>query len=193
MSQRFYIFLFMTDTTNYFYLIVAILATIALLIQTIGIFTGLDTDADFSGGNDLFDAQGFSLISLKTLTGFAFALGWAGILLRDYFDSEFVLGIVSFCVGITFMFFLAFLIKHLTALSQNKCFRIQFCVNKTADVYLSIPAHGAGFGKIQVSINGTIHEIAAMTTGEMIPTGNKVLITEVLDEHSVKVLLFQQS
>ena len=60
-------------------------------------------------------------------------------------------------------------------------------IGKTAEVYLKIPAHKSGTGKIQVSINGSFHELNAVTEGEEILSGesvkiinteNKILIVE---------------
>ena len=54
-------------------------------------------------------------------------------------------------------------------------------------VYLRIPATGSGKGKVQVSQNGSVHELDALTDGDEIPSGAKVKIVEIIDNETVKV------
>jgi membrane-bound ClpP family serine protease len=52
-------------------------------------------------------------------------------------------------------------------------------MNKTASVYLTIPASKSGKGKIQISVRGSMHELDAMTEGDKIETGAPVKVVRV--------------
>ena len=69
--------------------------------------------------------------------------------------------------------------KKLSKLEANGAYKIADSVGKTAEVYLRIPERGKGKGKIQISINGSIHELDALSKGEEIPTGAKVKVEAV--------------
>ena len=82
------------------------------------------------------------------------------------------------------------LIKQILKLSEDNSFKIENTINKTADVYLTIPESKSGKGKVQISVNGSFHELDAMTLStEKIPSGavikviaveNNILIVEKL-------------
>ena len=67
-------------------------------------------------------------------------------------------------------------------LAEDNSFKISNTLNKTADVYLTIPEKKTGKGKIMISINGSFHELDAMTENEQIPTGSVVKVVKI--EHS---------
>ena len=64
-------------------------------------------------------------------------------------------------------------------LEHNGAYKIADCVGKSCDVYLRIPAAGEGRGKVQISLNGSIHEFDAVSTGEALATGKRVKVVAV--------------
>ena len=96
--------------------------------------------------------------------------------------------IVSMLIGCCFVYMFFIIKKQTKKLEHNGAFEIADCIGKTTSVYLRIPAQRRGVGKVQVSINGSILEIDAMTNdGNDIASNSKVRITEVLDNHTVLV------
>ena len=83
------------------------------------------------------------------------------------------------------MFF--FIKKQTKKLEHNGAFRIEDSLGKSVDVYLRIPAGKSGKGKVQVSLNGSVQEISAMTEGESIASGQKVKVVSVVDRSTVLV------
>lgn len=178
------------DTMLQVYWIAAILASAVFVVQAIGIFMGFDSDADFDGGDADFDVDGFHLVSVKTIVCFILGFGWTGVLLYDSIESLWLLNLLAFGVGLLFMLIIAFLMFQMMKLAQDNSFRIASTVGKTAEVYLRIPAAKADAGKITVSVEGSIHELEAVTKGDAdIPTGSRVRIVEALDENVVVVEL----
>lgn len=172
--------------------VVAVLSSAVFVIQAIGVFMGFDADSDIDlstdvveGGDADFDADGFHLISVKSIIAFLLGFSWTGVLFFDQLSPS-VLGAVSFVVGLLFMSSVAFLLFQIKKLDRDNTFHIEQIVGLTADVYLRIPAGRADTGKITVSLNGSIHELEALSDTE-IPTGAKVKILETVNDHVVLV------
>lgn len=177
------------------YWALAIFASVIFIIQAIMIFAGFDADTDMevgagdslpeSGGAD-FDADGFHLVSVKSIISFILGFGWTGVLCWDSISSPALLGFVSFLVGLLFMAAIAFLLFQVMKLNKDNTFRVEQTIGQPAEVYLRIPAGRKETGKITISVNGSIHELEALSDDEQ-PTGGKVRITEVVEGDTVLV------
>lgn len=162
---------------------IALPATLIFLIQSVMTFMGMDghdgVDADFNSDLD-HTAAPFQLFSLRNLINFLMGLGWGGVCFYGLIENKIALTAVALLVGIVFvaLFFLA--IKQIQKLAEDNSFKIADTLQKTATVYLAIPATKSGKGKIQISVKGSTQELDAMTEGERIETGAvvKVVRTE---------------
>lgn len=163
----------------------AIVASIVFCFQTIMLFVGFDTDADFSGGDGDFDTDGIHLVSVKTVSCFLLGFGWTGVIAYPHADNKYVVAGIALGVGLVFMLLIAFLLKQVLKLSKDNTFTTLKVEGITAEVYLRIPG-GDDYGKITVSHEGSTHELLAYADDE-IPTGHKVVIERVIDESSVVV------
>ena len=75
------------------------------------------------------------------------------------------------------MFFV--IIRQVQRLAEDNSFKMENTLNKTADVYLTIPEQKSGKGKILISVKGSIHELDAMTENDRIPTGSVVKVVKI--------------
>ena len=167
---------------------IALISSLVFTIQTIMLFVGFDTDADFSGGDVAFDVDGLALVSVKTVACFLLGFGWSGVILAPLFENAWVVALISLGIGALFMFGAWILLKQVLTLSQDNTFHADKIVGYTADVYLRIPADADKSGKIMVSYEGSLHELQAFNAGaEEIPTGAKVHIVEAIDDATVRV------
>ncbi len=161
----------------------ALVSSTIFLIQAILTMIGMDHDMDFDVGDfnaDTMDTGGaVSLFSIRSLVNFFVGFGWTGVSFYDDINSKAVLYLLAICVGGLFSYATIFLIKKLKKLEHNGAYKIADCVGKTCDVYLRIPAVGEGRGKVQISLNGSIHEFDAVSTGEAIATGKRVKVVAV--------------
>ena len=161
----------------------AIVSSAIFLIQAILTMIGMDHDMDFEVGDfdgDTMDTGGaVSLFSIRSLVNFFVGFGWAGVSFYNDISSKAVLYFIAICVGLLFSYATVFLIKKMKKLEHNGAYKIADCVGKTCDVYLRIPAAGEGKGKVQISLNGSIHEFDAVSTGEAIATGKRVKVMAV--------------
>lgn len=177
------------DITQKVFWCVAIAASIVFAIQTIMTFVGLDSDTDVdAGGFDGVDADGVSgFFSLKNLVNFLLGYGWGGIAFRELIGSTIGLQLAAVGTGLVFVLVWVVIIRQVMKLGVDKTFRINETVGKVADVYLRIPADRKAAGKVLVSVNGSVHELEAFTTGEEIPTGAKAKVVETISSDSVLV------
>ena len=168
----------------------AIVASVVFIIQAISVFTGFDADTDMGGAeaDPDFDADGFHLISVKTIVCFILGFGWTGVLLWADIENRWLLGLAATFVGLIFMGMIAYLLYLVMKLDRDNTFHTEQAVGLNADVYLAIPAQRTQTGKVLVSVNGSTHELEAITDStEKIPTGAKVRVTGFENESVVIV------
>lgn len=171
------------------YWVIAGIASLIFVIQMIMTFIGMDssdgTGADFDGHTDV--AGPFQLFSLRNLINFFLGFGWGGVCFYNTFDSHVWIAVFAVLTGVIFVLLFFFLIKMLLKLNRNNTFKIEDTLQKTADVYLVIPAAKSGKGKIQISVKGAVHEIDAITADEKIATGMMARVIEIIDNQTVLV------
>ena len=185
------------DTALQVYWILAGVSSVIFIIQAIMTFVGFDSDSDLDladapdeipeSGDAAFDADGFHLISVKTIICFMLGFGWTGVLFWDSISSPFLLGGLAAIVGLLFMSLIAFLLFQMKKLDKENTFRVENVIGMNAEVYLRIPGGRKDTGKVNVSLHGSMHELEAMTEGEEIPTGAKVRIKDKIDAETVIV------
>lgn len=151
-----------------------------------------DADTDVSSGHaghegTLGSAGIFSLFTLRNFINFFLGFGWGGISFAPVIQSRTLLVLTAIVSGLLFVTVFVFMFRALMKLEKNGNFKIQDCVGHTASVYLRIPARREAAGKVQVSINGSVHEINAFTDGDFLPTGSRVKIVEIIDSGSLLV------
>ncbi len=169
----------------------AVVASVIFILQTALTLIGIDhvdTATDFDGGGTMDLGGGMNLFTIRNLMGFLIGFGWTGICFWDTIDSRILLTLLALIVGFLFVGIFVFIYRQTRKLEHNGAFNIKMALGRTADVYLRIPAAGDGKGKIQMSINGAVQEFDAVTDGEeLIPTGHKVRVTEIIDGETVRV------
>ncbi len=152
-------------------------------LQTIMTFVGLsggETDMDSDGGDG--GDMPFEIFTLRNLINFLLGFSWTGISFYDSIANKTTLIIVSVLVGLLFVALFFFLIKQILKLSEDNSFKIENALNKTAEVYITIPESKTGKGKVQISINGAFHELDAITkSSEKIPSSSAVKVVAIED------------
>ncbi len=170
--------------------IVAIVSSIIFLIQTLMTFIGSDAsdgvNADFDGNLDHADAP-FQLFSLRNLINFLLGFGWTGVTLYESFNNKMFLMALAVVVGIAFVVLFFFIIKQILKLTEDNTFNINSLVGKTGEVYINIPPNMSGSGKVQISVNGSNHELTAMTNAEN-PITSSSIVKVVSVENSVLIV-----
>lgn len=162
---------------------IAIVASLIFLVQAVLTLIGMDVDADmdidFTDGDTMDTGGAVSLFSIRSLVNFFFGFGWAGLTFMKIISQPWLVYFASFLVGISFSLLYIFIRRKLQKLERNGAMRIQDCVGKMGSVYLRIPANAQGMGKVQISINGSIHELDAKTDGPELKTGTQVVVVSI--------------
>ena len=168
----------------------AVIGSVIFIIQMILTLIGMDSsdmDVDFDGADTMDLGGGISLFSIKNFVNFIVGFGWAGVCFGGAIENKWLLTLIAVLVGVAFVLMFFFIKKQTKKLEHNGAFEIADCVGKTVDVYLRIPANKSGKGKVQVSLNGSVHEFDAMTEGDSIASGQKVEVMSVVDGSTVLV------
>ena len=160
----------------------ALISSAIFLIQAVLTLIGMDHDMDMDVGGDFdgdtMDAGGaMSLFSVRSIVNFFVGFGWTGVGFANDIHSNVVLFVLATIVGLCFSYAYIFLRGKMRKLEHNGAYKPEDSIGKTCDVYLHIPA--GGMGKVQVSINGSIHELDAVSNGADIPTGKRVKVVSV--------------
>lgn len=164
---------------------VAIIASLIFIVQTLLTIFGSDfsdgINADFDGNLD-HDTAPFQLFSFRNLVNFLLGFGWAGVTLFGSITNPTLLIIIATIIGVGFVMLYFLMIKQILKLSEDNTFNFTFLMGKNAEVYLNIPAHREGFGKVLISYKGSQRELQAMTKGERIESGSLVKVIELENE-----------
>lgn len=151
--------------------------------------TGGDMDFGDHGADGLPDGDGgLALFSIRGIMAFFAVGGWVGVLLAGSGVNTALTAIIAFVAGAAALVGLAFIMKASLKLQDNGTMDIHNAIGKTAQVYLPIPASGAGSGKVHVTFQDRYTELSAITNdAQPIPTGAFVQVTGVIGADSVQV------
>jgi hypothetical protein len=161
------------------------------LISALTGFGGSDDDGDSSdlgefeeGSNFLED---FRLFTLQNFIIFFTGFGWGGIYAVNTGFSPSMTVVFAFFIGLFLMFSVAGMFYLITRLSESGNINLSNALNTTGRVYLPIPGHKSGTGQVQISVQGSFREVAAMTEGDALPTGTPIKVTSVVNQEILMV------
>lgn len=173
---------------------ISIVFSILFLIQFVFSLIGLDFDAeadadihtDVAGHDYSLDAD-FTLLSVRSIIAFFTFFGWTGIMaLNQGVTVWLAFGFASFA-GLLAMGLVAYLIFLFSRLSQEGNIDINKALHEKGEVYLTIPANKNGTGKIHLKIDGAFREMEAVTSGDTLPTGTKIKVTQIINDNLLQV------
>lgn len=172
------------------YWFIALPVTIVFLIQSVMTFIGLDAtdgvDADFDGDTSGGEAP-FQLFSFRNLINFLIGFSWGGIAFYKTIENKTLLIIISVLIGSAFLYLFFLIIRQLMKLEEDNSFTLTKAVGKTGNVYLAIPAFKADYGIVQISVQGTVRELQAITEHERIESGALIRVVGIASDNLVIV------
>ncbi|MCB0514409.1 MAG: NfeD family protein [Bacteroidetes bacterium] len=174
------------DTLLKTFWFVAIPTSLIFIIQIVMTFLGTDSSdglqPDFVGDLNGADAP-FQLFSLRNLINFLLGFSWTGISFYTTISNKPFLILLSLVVGVLFVYLFFVIIRQVQKLAEDNSFKIANTLNKTAEVYLTIPENKKGKGKIMISVNGAFHELEAMTENDKIQSGAVVKVVRIENDN----------
>ena len=172
------------------YWMVAIPSTLLLLVQLVITLLAGDFHTDTDLHPDTADAgdTGFHIFTYKNVLGFFTIFSWTGLgFLKIGFGIFFSL-IFSLLAGVIMMVLMAWIFLKISKLNESGTMDISNAVDKRCEVYLTIPPNRQGKGKVSINIQGSFHELEAVTDDSMpIPTGSVALVMEVIGDEILLV------
>ena len=180
---------------NQIYVIIAIPATIIMIIQSLMMFFGFgfdsDIDADISSDTnfDIHDSSdGLSLITVRGMVAFFAIGGWSGLVASTGGLPNVISIFIAFSAGTLALIGVVFLFKISLKLQDSGNLNINNAIGKTGKVYIPIPAKKSGSGQITILIQERLVELYAVTNDDRIlKTGEFVTVSELIDEQTVLV------
>lgn len=178
------------DTMLQVYWGCAIVGSIIFIIQMILTMIGMDStdmDVDFDGPDTMDLGGSISLFSIKNFVNAIVGFGWGGVCFSGVISNPILLAFVAIIIAVLFVAMFFLIKKQTKKLESNGAFRIESSKGKIVTVYLRIPASKTGKGKVQISFNGSVQEIDAITSGDVISSGSKVRVIDIIDATTVLV------
>lgn len=169
---------------------IAIIFSVLFFIQFILLLIGFDSDSDMEfdhGGDSGSMEHEFSALSARSIIAFFTFFGWTGVLAMGNQLSVWISVALATAVGLTAMFIVAYLMFKFAQLEQSGTLNFYHALDQHGEVYLPIPAHQSGKGKIHLKIDGTVREMDAITDGELLKTGAQVKVIEIMEDNTLKV------
>ena len=178
------------------YALIAIPATLVLILQTLLLFFGFGADEDGIdlNGNDQIDTpgdgggDGLVLFSIRGIMAMLCVGGWSGLALYASGVNRPVTVIVSLVCGIAALFVIAYLMKAAMKLQSNGAITLGTAIGKTGRVYIPIPPKAEGSGKITLTVQERFIEADAVTTADRKLRTGEVVRVVATDETGLLVV-----
>lgn len=175
------------DFFEQIYWSLAFISSLFFIIIVVTTFVGGDADTDFDDV-DLDTEIGFQFFTFKNMVGFFTIFSWSGLGFMKNGMSQGMVVISSMVCGAIMMTIMATLFYMMNRLVEDGTMKIKNAIGKTCEVYLPIKANNGGFGKVQIKIQGSTHELQAMTMDDIdLNQGMIVKVEEILDGHILLV------
>jgi len=168
---------------------IAVIFSVLFFIQLILLLIGFDSDGtDFDHGGDVnsFEHE-FSALSARSIIAFFTFFGWTGVLALGNNLSVWLAVVLASITGLAAMFIVAYMIYKFAQLEQSGTLNLYNALDKPGEVYLTIPAHEKGVGKVHLLVEGRIREIDAITPGEKLKTGTPIKVIDIMNGNVLKV------
>jgi len=172
------------------YLILSTFGSLILVVILILIFVGgeIDADVDVDGDGSLDGGAGFQFFTFKNLVGFIIIFGWTGIGSVLSGMGTFAVVSISVVCGLIMMFLISLLFYAISGMVEEGTMKMSNAIGRTGEVYLPISPKNGGFGKVQINIQGSIHELQAFTNDDSeLKVGTIVRFEKVIDDRILLV------
>lgn len=188
------------DVLHQVFYLIAIPATVILVLQTVLLLLGLgqdgdtdvDAEVDHDAGVDVdYDdvgaqhMEGLRLLSLRGIVAFLAVSGWVGISMLDLGAANWVSVLVALVAGVLAMVLVALFMRFMTRLQQAGNLDVQNAVGVVGEVYIPLSAEQKG--KVSLVIQERLTEMDAISTGDELKTGRQVRVVRVAENNLLVV------
>lgn len=183
-----------------FFTVCAVAGVVVMVAQLGMMLFGLDHDGsdigdvgdDLDMGDDYVDGHpdGTAFFNILSLRSIVAAFAFFGLVGRAVLAAQLApwIALVSALgAGLVAMVAVAWLMRALYSLKSEGNVHIENCIGKAGKVYLSIPGHGEGRGKVTVSVQNREMEYEAVTDVDDIPTGTPIVVVGLTSDNALEV------
>ncbi len=175
------------DTVGQIMALIAIPATLVLVVQTILLLFGIG-DNDLDDGIDLNDngmidtpgdggGDGLMLFSLRGIMAMAAIGGWSGLVMHEAGINLVITIFLACAFGFMALVAIAYLMKLSLRLQSSGNIDLGYAIGKVGSVYIPIPPSMQGVGKINITIQERFVEVCAITRAKRrLKTGESVRV-----------------
>lgn len=133
-------------------------------------------------------ASVFRMLSFRTAVAAMAFFGLAGLAAMSADQPPLIATLIAVGAGLAAMYAVYRLMQWLYSLRADGTADIRRALGKHATVYVRIPGHRSGTGKVQVNVQGRTMEYLAVTADDVLPSGSGVVITQIIGPDTVAVL-----
>lgn len=135
-----------------------------------------DVDADIDGDTGI----GFQFFSFKNIVAFFTIFGWSGISFLEAGMSKGIVVLLAAVCGLAMMFVMAFLMYQMHKMTSSGTLVMKNAIGQIGEVYLTIGANRSRMGKVQITVQGTLRELDALTDEDAdLPTHAVITVKEI--------------
>jgi hypothetical protein len=96
---------------------------------------------------------------------------------------------VALAAAAAALFGVAWMMRSLYRLRSEGTVRVERAVGRSGTVYLTVPGHKAGLGKVLLNVQNRTVEYQAVTAHDALPTGTPVTVLAVVSPDTVEVTI----
>ncbi len=149
---------------------------------------GLDHDAPHDMIGHGAASEGLQLLNLRVASAGVAFWGIGGLAAtRLGLPAVFALTIATAAASLAAVG-VALAMRGMRRLDGDQTLRLHNAVGLSADVYLGIPGHRSGTGKVHMTVQSRVVEFDAMTSEDGIATGTRVLVVDTIAPATVIVV-----
>jgi membrane protein implicated in regulation of membrane protease activity len=129
----------------------------------------------------------FNVITFRTVVAALTFFGLAGLAAHSSDLPATTELLIALAAGASAMYGVHYLMQSLYQLRADGTARIEGAVGEIGTVYLSVPGHNSGHGKIHLNLQDRTVEYEALTADDNLPAGARVVVVGVLGPDTVCV------
>ncbi|MGK0465372.1 hypothetical protein [Clostridium sp.] len=149
----------------------------------------IDLEINDSAGEVLDFKYKFKLFTIRSIVAFFTVFSWTGIVATTSGIGKIFTVLIALISGFVMMYIVSYIYYFLTKFVEDGTMNKKNAINKEGLVYLTIPKGRKGSGKVEVVVQGALRTLDAVTDGDDIPTGSKVVVISIAED---KLLLVEK-
>jgi hypothetical protein len=176
---------------------IAIVFSALYLLQSVLSLSGGDAD-HAAGDSDSYidhdDGVHFQFFTIKNMIAFFAMFGWVGLAAHHSGMNKLATILLALTGGTIVVLLMFVLLKNISRLRHNGAMQLTNAINQTGSTYLFIPAKRGGVGKVHIKVQGTLHELPAMTDDDNdIATGKLVRVKNIINDRILLVTIAENN